>query len=131
MYYDQNMGMGFQREISSVRRQPTFQQHFIAIPVSNIREAEAFRVPLDGSITVFLDIQKDCIYTKQMNNVGIVELNTYQRFIEQPLPVPQYVPLEDFNMLRNQFSELESKLQSLGGKQNVSKPNATNTNGSK
>ena len=100
------------------------------IPVTCIEEAKAARIALDGSITVFLDIQNNCIYTKQLNNNGIAELVIYQKVPENVQQQPQYVAIQDFQALQLRIEQLEQKLKT-GGKANVSKSNATSESSSK
>lgn len=101
------------------------------IPVTCYEEAKAARIALDGSVTVFLDIQNNCIYTKQLNNNGIAELIVYQRVPENTQQQPQYVGMQDFQALQSRIEQLEQKLKVTGGKGNVSKSNATSESSTK
>lgn len=101
------------------------------IPVTCIEEAKAARIALDGSVTVFLDIQNNCIYTKQLNNNGIAELVIYQKVPENVQQQPQYVGMQDFQALQSRIEQLEQKLKATGGKGNVSKSNAISESSTK
>lgn len=61
-----------------------------AIPVTCLDEAKAARISLDGTLSVFINIQDGEIYTKQLNMNGLAELKTYlKRFclvLAQNLP---------------------------------------------
>lgn len=48
-----------------------------AIPVTCLDEAKAARISLDGTLSVFINIQDGEIYTKQLNMNGLAELKTY------------------------------------------------------
>lgn len=101
------------------------------IPVTCYEEAKAARIALDGSVTVFLDIQNNCIYTKQLNNNGVAELIVYQRVPENTQQQPQYVSMQDFQALQSRIEQLEQKLKVTGGKGNVSKSNANSESSAK
>ena len=59
--------------------QPQQMQSFIsAVPVTCLEEAKAARIALDGSMSVFVNIQDGEIYTKQLSMNGLAELKTYK-----------------------------------------------------
>lgn len=51
-----------------------------AIPVTCLDEAKAARISLDGTLSVFINIQDGEIYTKQLNMNGLAELKTYSKY---------------------------------------------------
>lgn len=63
--------------------QPQQMQSFIsAVPVTCLEEAKAARIALDGSMSVFVNIQDGEIYTKQLSMNGLAELKTYDILME-------------------------------------------------
>lgn len=68
-----------------------------AIPVTCLDEAKAARISLDGTLSVFINIQDGEIYTKQLNMNGLAELKTYKLVNPQennavrPFPQPAYI----------------------------------------
>ena len=89
---------------------------FKAVPVSSFDEAKAAMVDFDGSLNLFVDIQNNRIYTKQLNLNGLAELKIYQMVEEAPAPqVTQYVPQADFEALMKEVTNLKERLDSLGG----------------
>lgn len=90
---------------------------FKAIPVMSFDEAKAAMVDFDGSLNLFVDIQNNQIYTKQLNMNGLAELKVY-KLVTEPQPIPpmvQYVPKEDFDVLMNEVKSLKGRLDELGG----------------
>ncbi len=97
--------------------------------VTCIDEAKAAQIPLDGSITVFVNVQNGEIYTKQLDNNGLADLKLYRRIQNVAQQNVQYVPVQDFNALTEKAKMLESRL--MGGANNVSESNANNGNDAK
>lgn len=97
--------------------------------VTCIDEAKAAQIPLDGSITVFVNVQNGEIYTKQLDNNGLADLKLYRRVQNVAQQNVQYVPVQDFNALTEKVKMLESRL--MGGANNVSESNANNGNDAK
>ena len=97
--------------------------------VTCIDEAKAAQIPLDGSITVFVNVQNGEIYTKQLDNNGLADLKLYRRIQNVAQQNVQYVPAQDFNALTEKVKMLESRL--MGGVNNVSESNANNGNDAK
>lgn len=90
---------------------------FKAIPVMSFDEAKAAMVDFDGSLNLFVDIQNNQIYTKQLNMNGLAELKVY-KLVTEPQPIPpmvQYVPKEEFDALMNEVKSLKGRLDELGG----------------
>lgn len=110
--------------------QPQQMQSFIsAVPVTCLEEAKAARIALDGSMSVFVNIQDGEIYTKQLDNNGLADLKLYRRIQNVAQQNVQYVPVQDFNALTEKVKMLESHL--MGGANNVSESNANNGNDAK
>jgi hypothetical protein len=83
--------------------QPQQMQSFIsAVPVTCLEEAKAARIALDGSMSVFVNIQDGEIYTKQLSMNGLAD---------------------DFNGLNQRVQNIENFLNQLGGQQNESNAN--------
>lgn len=66
---------------------PQYQQQNVQTlkgrPVSNVDEAKASMIDLDGSLFVFPDVANGCIYTKQIMLDGTAEFKTYKIVGEQ------------------------------------------------
>lgn len=89
---------------------------FKAVPVSSFDEAKAAMVDFDGSLNLFVDIQNNQIYTKQLNLNGLAELKVYRLIEEAPIqPQTQYVSKEDFDACLKEVIDLKNRLDSLGG----------------
>lgn len=69
-----------------------------AIPVTCLDEAKAARISLDGTLSVFINIQDGEIYTKQLNMNGLAELKTYKLVNPQENKV-EYITSDIFNGL--------------------------------
>lgn len=70
--------------------QPQQMQSFIsAVPVTCLEEAKAARIALDGSMSVFVNIQDGEIYTKQLSMNGLAELKTYKLVNPQAMKMAQ------------------------------------------
>lgn len=97
--------------------QPQQMQSFIsAVPVTCLEEAKAARIALDGSMSVFVNIQDGEIYTKQLSMNGLAELKTYKLVNPQENKV-EYVTSNDFNGLNQRVQNIENFLNQLGGQQ--------------
>lgn len=85
--------------------------------VTSLEEVKASQVDFDGSMTYFPCIAENCIYTKCIDLNGLPSIQKY--VIEQPLPAPQYVTMEQVD---------QRLLELLGGNSNEpkSKPNDDN-----
>lgn len=86
-------------------------QRAINPQVTCLEEAKAARIALDGSMSVFVNIQDGEIYTKQLSMNGLAELKTYKLVNPQENKI-EYVTSNDFNGLNQ-----------LGGQQNESNAN--------
>lgn len=100
---------------------PQYQQQNVQTlkgrPVSNIDEAKASMIDLDGSLFVFPDVANGCIYTKQIMLDGTAEFKTYRIVGEQK-------PKQTNNdyVLRSEFQEqlqcINAELKRLRGTEN-------------
>lgn len=125
--YGNNYGNGYATTQQNVMQQA--QQIARLSYVTCIDEAKAAQIPLDGSITVFVNVQNGEIYTKQLDNNGLADLKLYRRIQNVAQQNVQYVPVQDFNALTEKVKMLESRL--MGGTNNVSESNANNGNDAK
>lgn len=75
-----------------------------AIPVTCLDEAKAARISLDGTLSVFINIQDGEIYTKQLNMNGLADT---------------------FNGLDQRVQNIEQLLASIGGNNHESNANVT------
>ena len=123
--YGNNYGNGYATTQQNTMQQS--QQIARLSYVTCIDEAKAAQIPLDGSITVFVNVQNGEIYTKQLDNNGLADLKLYRRVQNVAQQNVQYVPVQDFNALTEKVKMLESRL--MGGANNVSESNANNGNG--
>lgn len=125
--YGNNYGNGY-----ATTQQNTMQQSQQIVRLSYVTcidEAKAAQIPLDGSITVFVNVQNGEIYTKQLDNNGLADLKLYHRIQNVAQQNVQYVPVQDFNALTEKVKMLESRL--MGGVNNVSESNVNNGNDAK
>lgn len=125
--YGNNYGNGYATTQQNTMQQS--QQIARLSYVTCIDEAKAAQIPLDGSITVFVNVQNGEIYTKQLDNNGLADLKLYRRIQNVSQQNVQYVPVQDFNALTEKVKMLESRL--MGGVNNVSESNANNGNDAK
>lgn len=125
--YGNNYGNGYAATQQNTMQQA--QQIARLSYVTCIDEAKAAQIPLDGSITVFVNVQNGEIYTKQLDNNGLADLKLYRRIQNVAQQNVQYVPVQDFNALTEKVKMLESRL--MGGANNVSESNANNGNDAK
>lgn len=129
--YGNNYGNGYGNGYAATQQNAIQQVQQIArlSYVTCIDEAKAAQIPLDGSITVFVNVQNGEIYTKQLDNNGLADLKLYRRIQNVAQQNVQYVPVQDFNALTEKVKMLESRL--MGGANNVSESNASNGNDAK
>lgn len=129
--YGNNYGNGYGSGYAATQQNTMQQSQQIArlSYVTCIDEAKAAQIPLDGSITVFVNVQNGEIYTKQLDNNGLADLKLYRRIQNVAQQNVQYVPVQDFNALTEKVKMLESRL--MGGANNVSESNANNGNDAK
>lgn len=129
--YGNNYGNGYGSGYAATQQNTMQQSQQIArlSYVTCIDEAKAAQIPLDGSITVFVNVQNGEIYTKQLDNNGLADLKLYRRVQNVAQQNVQYVPVQDFNALTEKVKMLESRL--MGGVNNVSESNANNGNDAK
>lgn len=129
--YGNNYGNGYGSGYAATQQNTMQQAQQIArlSYVTCIDEAKAAQIPLDGSITVFVNVQNGEIYTKQLDNNGLADLKLYRRIQNIAQQNVQYVPVQDFNALTEKVKMLESRL--MGGVNNVSESNANNGNDAK
>ena len=109
----QNRLQELERGLNNQAPRPSFK----AVPVTSFDEARAAMVDFDGSLNLFVDIQNNQIYTKQLNLNGLAELKVY-KLVEgapnQPVQVA-YVTKEDYDILLNEVTALKARLDDLGG----------------
>ena len=100
---------------------PQYQQQNVQTlkgrPVSNVDEAKASMIDLDGSLFVFPDVANGCIYTKQIMLDGTAEFKTYKIVGEQK---PKQT--NDEYVLRSEFQKqlqcINAELKRLRGAEN-------------
>lgn len=117
----------------TIQQQQAFQNsenNLHIVPVTCYEEAIAFKIPLDGSITYFIDVSHNRIYSKQLNfNDGSCLFKTYvletptQQQAQQnasPVPAPVSAPAEQQQQLptknyveRQEFDQLQLLVNQL------------------
>ena len=109
----QNRLQELERGLNNQVPRPSFK----AVPVTSFDEARAAMVDFDGSLNLFVDIQNNQIYTKQLNLNGLAELKVYKLVDEAPNRPAQvaYVTKEDYDILLEEVTDLKDRLDSLGG----------------
>lgn len=109
----QNRLQELERGLNGQVPRPSFK----AVPVTSFDEARAAMVDFDGSLNLFVDVQNNQIYTKQLNLNGLAELKVYRLVEETPNQSTQvaYVTKEDYDLLLEEVTNLKDRLDSLGG----------------
>ena len=114
-YMQQPMQMQQQMQVPQYQQQSV--QTLKCRPVSNVDEAKASMIDLDGSLFVFPDVANGCIYTKQIMLDGTAEFKTYRIVGEQK---PKQT--NDEYVLRSEFQEqlqcINAELKRLRGAEN-------------
>lgn len=114
-YMQQPMQMQQQMQVPQYQQQSV--QTLKGRPVSNVDEAKASMIDLDGSLFVFPDVANGCIYTKQIMLDGTAEFKTYRIVGEQK---PKQT--NDEYVLRSEFQEqlqcINAELKRLRGAEN-------------
>jgi len=98
------------------------QAQFKVRIVSNIDEVNSTMVDFDGSLNLFLDFANKKIYTKQLNNNGLADVNIYSLDINKNNKV-EYVTMNDFNDLIERVNIIEK-----GEPENANKSKSNNAN---
>lgn len=109
----QNRLQELERGLNGQVPRPSFK----AVPVTSFDEARAAMVDFDGSLNLFVDVQNNQIYTKQLNLNGLAELKVYRLVEGAPNQSTQvaYVTKEDYDILLKEVTDLKDRLDSLGG----------------
>lgn len=91
--------------------------YFKAVPVMSFDEAKAAMVAYDGSLNIFVDVQNNRIYTKQLNTDGLAEFKVYKLSQDEQAnhPNPQYIERAEFDLVLEELESLRAKLETLGG----------------
>lgn len=114
-YMQQPMQMQQQMQVPQYQQQNV--QTLKGRPVSNVDEAKASMIDLDGSLFVFPDVANGCIYTKQIMLDGTAEFKTYKIVGEQK---PKQT--NDEYVLRSEFQKqlqcINAELKRLRGTEN-------------
>lgn len=122
--YQQNGGYAQ----NMMQTQPMVPQVLKGRPVSNMEEAKASMIDLDGSLFVFPDIANGKIYTKQVLMDGTADFKVYcldggkpERKASETKQI-EFVPFDVFN---DTVKELTEKIEFLKGALTY-EPNASN-----
>lgn len=115
-----NYGFGYNPMMTPQQRVSQFEQqypqlaqqtNFVTIPVSNVDEANAFRVDLNGTPTFFYNAGKNEVYLKRTNTrTGFADFITFGK-LEQPRS--DVKPKTDINTYEKDFKALNDKLDNL------------------
>lgn len=103
--------------------QPQMQQtpvntNLVTIPVSNIDEANAFRVDLNGTPTFFYNAGKNEVYFKRTNTqTGAADFKTFQLVAEPLVAVKEKISTntyeKDFKALNDKIDGFNAKIDGL------------------
>lgn len=107
MQYQQRLAQMEQQfpQFSQQPMQQSLQQQSLrATLVTNIQEAQASQIPLDGSITVFVNSASNEVYSKRVGKDGLPEFKTYKGD-EPPTKEVEENPLE------SRIKALEEKIE--------------------
>lgn len=120
MQYNQNYNNMFPQQNymqQNMMQQPQqTQQNLKGRPVSNVEEAKASMIDLDGSLFVFPDVANECIYTKQIMLDGTADFKTYKLVGEQKPKQSEYVLRSEF---QEQMQCISAELKRLRGETNA------------
>lgn len=90
-------------------------QSFSTIPVSNVEEANAYRVDVFGTPTFFYNAGKKEIYLKKTNQSGLTDFLifnlTEKPSVEENTPSGVFMPNEDYIALMDKIDGLYSILE--------------------
>lgn len=115
-----------------IPQQQVQQPQHAVLPVSGIEEVKAHPTDMSGNLNYFIDNANKRIYTKQLNVMGVPEINTYTLNNEVVKESNKQVDYNIGEKLEKRINDLEYKIANyenmfLGGGQNVQSTNA-NTN---
>lgn len=106
-----------QRVQNMVQQQSMTQQPITiqGYPVPDEMTARNAEVNINGTISIFPDIQHGKIYTKQLDMNTFAPIFKVYQIVEQPQQQDNtnYVCLEDFQKLQNYVSNLEMKINEM------------------
>lgn len=115
-----NYGFGYNPMMTPQQRVSQFEQqypqlaqqiNFVTIPVSNVDEANAFRVDLNGTPTFFYNAGKNEVYLKRTNTrTGFADFITFGKLEQSRSDVK---PKTDINTYEKDFKALNDKLDNL------------------
>lgn len=87
------------------------QPHFRVLPVTNMDEANATQVAIDGTPTFFYNASKNEIYLKRISmNSGLAE---FQKFVLTQSPTSNEKQCKCTNASEQQFKAINDKLDGL------------------
>ena len=115
-----NYGFGYNPMMTPQQRVSQFEQqypqlaqqtNFVTIPVSNVDEANAFRVDLNGTPTFFYNAGKNEVYLKRTNTrTGFADFITFGKLEQSRSDIK---PKTDINTYEKDFKALNDKLDNL------------------
>lgn len=117
-----NYGIGYNPMLTPQQRIAQFEQqytqNFVTIPVTNVDEANAFRVDLNGTPTFFYNAGKNEVYLKRTNTrTGFADFIVFgaleqPRSEEKPKAVINTYE-KDFKALNDKIDNFSLKLEQL------------------
>lgn len=111
--YDQQMMPQMQQAMQQQPAQPQVI-NYVAIPVANIEEANAYRVDLNGTPTFFYNAGKNEIYLKRTNTkTGAADFFT---FAKQEQPLNDVKEEKSINTYKEDFKALNDKIDGFSAK---------------
>lgn len=104
-----------QRVQNMVQQQSMTQQPITiqGYPVPDEMTARNAEVNINGTISIFPDIQHGKIYTKQLDMNTFAPIFKVYQLVEQQQGGTSYVCVEDFQKLQNYVANLENKINEM------------------
>lgn len=111
--YDQQMMPQVQQPMQQQQVQPQ-AVNYVAIPVANIEEANAYRVDLNGTPTFFYNVGKNEIYLKRTNTqTGAADFFV---FAKQEQQISEVDEKKNINTYEKDFKALNDKIDGFSSK---------------
>lgn len=112
----QQMNQPMQVNQPTQQAQPTgAQTNFFCRPVASKEEALGVPVDFMGAPMFFPDLAHNVVYMKRFNTTtGAADIFEFHGQQEQPnAPAPSFAPLDEFNVMKDTISKLQSEVEQL------------------
>lgn len=105
-YYGRGAEVGQYQPSPMIIQQPLPQNQMKGRPVASIDEAKAAQIDLDGSLSIFPNVNNKEIYTKQLNLDGTVSFTIFVPAPAAPEVEPQsYITKTELNDILAEFKK--------------------------